>query len=688
MSRIRVLDEHIANQIAAGEVIERPASVMKELVENSVDAGATRIDITVKEGGLELIRVQDNGSGIAAEDCETAFQRHATSKISSGRDLFHIRSLGFRGEALPSIAAVAKVRCVTSAGGDGLGRLLVMEGGRVREYADIAADQGTDMTVTDLFYNTPARLKYMKTVQTELGHISDYIYRMALAHPGIAFSLRHNDNLMLQTNGDGDMRQTAAAIYGVSIAKALVPVEGESPDYRVTGYTAKPEVTRANRYGMTTIINGRYVRHFGLNQAVMRAYHTLLPINRFPVFMLRIEMDPSLVDVNVHPAKLEVRFSKETELLAWIEQEVRRALGAMSHIPKAVKREGKGTAAVQEQLAFPATERRKSGSEPTAWSAAAPSTNSEPARSDQASLPGRSMLGSSRPAKEQQRSAYTSGASGSSGAVRERQTALPNGQGEEIARRLYAPPQLPSARGQEERSDAASFHTQHPEKEAEARSAEQAQPAIQTDNASASEQAADSLPGLPKLYPVGQVLGTYIVAQNEEGMFLIDQHAAHERIHYELFYEKFGNPAEASQELLVPITLEFTPSEAAALKDRFYYLEQLGVYMEPFGGNTFKVTSHPHWLPKGMEQQVIEELCEWLLREKKAVDLAKFREASSILCACKASIKANQALSIQECETLLDRLRACNIPYTCPHGRPIVIRFSQYELEKMFKRTM
>lgn len=685
MSKIRVLDEHVANQIAAGEVVERPASVIKELVENAVDASATRIDITVKEGGLELIRVQDNGSGIAAEDCETAFQRHATSKIANGRDLFQIRSLGFRGEALPSIAAVAKVRCVTATGADGLGRLLAMEGGTVREYANIAADRGTDITVTELFYNTPARLKYMKTVQTELGHISDYIYRMALAHPGIAFSLHHNDHLMLQTNGDGDMRQTAAAIYGVSVAKALIRIEGENPDYRVTGYAAKPEVTRANRYGMTTIINGRYVRHYGLNQAVLRAYHTLLPIHRFPVFVLRIEMDPALVDVNVHPAKLEVRFSKEPELVAWIEREVKLALGAISHVPRAIKREGKGNAIVQEQLAFSVLEKQDNETRLDQQLPLAKHRSSETASNTGERESGQATSPSY--GQKDGRPGYVPGPGGTGGVIHERRPASLDGRGEEIARRLYASPNRSTATHAEDVPRKELHHSPQMQNESERTWIPADRPEEQRSYDGDAEQES-SLPGLPKLYPVGQVMGTYIVAQNEEGMFLIDQHAAHERIHYELYYEKFGNPAEASQELLVPITLEFTPSEAVVLQDRFYYLEQLGVYMEPFGGNTFKVTAHPHWLPKGLEQQVIEELCEWLLREKKAIDLAKFREASSILCACKASIKANQALSNQECEMLLDRLRACNIPYTCPHGRPIVIRYSKYELEKMFKRTM
>ncbi|MCY9655604.1 DNA mismatch repair endonuclease MutL, partial [Paenibacillus thiaminolyticus] len=301
MAVIHILDEHIANQIAAGEVVERPSSVVKELVENSIDAGSTRIDVTVEEGGLQLIRVKDNGSGIGEDDVENAFQRHATSKIASGKDLFAIRSLGFRGEALPSIAAVARVELTSCADDSGLGRKLTIEGGTAQASEPAQSMQGTDIAVRDLFYNTPARLKYMKTVQTELGHISDYIYRLSLAYPQIAFTLKHNDNLLLQTIGNGDLQQVIAAVYGVQTAKSMVPVEAEQLDYKLEGYIGKPELTRSNRNAMSWFVNGRYVRSFALNQAVLKAYHTLLPINRFPMIVLHVRMHPTLVDVNVHP---------------------------------------------------------------------------------------------------------------------------------------------------------------------------------------------------------------------------------------------------------------------------------------------------------------------------------------------------------------------------------------------------
>ncbi|MDU4697435.1 MAG: DNA mismatch repair endonuclease MutL, partial [Paenibacillus sp.] len=357
MAKIAILDEHIANQIAAGEVVERPASVVKELVENAIDAGSTKIEVAVEEGGLQLIRVTDNGSGIEPEDCETAFYRHATSKITSGRDLFQIRSLGFRGEALPSIAAVAKVRLVSSSNDTGLGRVIEIEGGSLKLNEDIAAPQGTDISVKELFYNTPARLKYMKTIQTELGHISDVMYRQALAHPEIAFTLRHNGNTLLQSPGGGDLLQVIASIYGVNASKGMVAIEAEDLDYRITGFIGRPDLARSNRSGMSTIVNGRYIRNPGLHQAILRAYHTLLPINRYPLVVLMLDMHPSLVDVNVHPAKLEVRFSKEPELNGFVENSVRAVLNGQVLIPQVVRQtigKGPNRSVIQEQFHFPA----------------------------------------------------------------------------------------------------------------------------------------------------------------------------------------------------------------------------------------------------------------------------------------------------------------------------------------------
>ncbi len=641
------MDEHIANQIAAGEVVERPASVVKELVENAIDAGAERIDIEIGDGGVAYIHVVDNGSGIAEDDCETAFLRHATSKISSGSDLFRILSLGFRGEALPSIAAVSKLECLTSSRSDGRGKRLFIEGGAVKLLEDAASSRGTDIRVSDLFFNTPARLKYMRTVQTELSHISDYVYRISLAHPEIAITLAHNGNVLLQTTGDRDLLQVIAAIYGTTVAKNMTSLEAENADYRLSGYVSKPEMTRSNRTGMTFVVNGRTIRNYSLTQAVMQAYHTLLPLHRFPLAVIHVQMDPTLMDVNVHPNKLEVRFSKEQELNAFLQQTVKQALKRNVLIPEASKPKERNTL-IQEQLDL---YRADSIEAPAA----------APSRSFPANSPPREDANSQNGQPFQ-----TSRDAAAQGSRQAAQRSSFDYAAKEMASSAFVGRQAPP----EERS-------KPPANAAEALLA-----------GSDPEKQSGGRPAFPKLFPIGQMKGTYILAQNEDGLYMIDQHAAHERINYEYYYELFGNPAQASQELVVPIPLEFTPSDALVIKNRLNVFEQAGVYMEPFGGNTFIIRALPHWIPPGSEREIAEDMAEWVLSEKQAIDIAKLREKSAILCSCKASIKANDNLTLAEMEALLDRLGNCRIPYTCPHGRPIVVSISNYELEKMFKRVM
>ncbi|BCG59548.1 DNA mismatch repair endonuclease MutL [Paenibacillus sp. URB8-2] len=696
MAKIHVLDEHIANQIAAGEVVERPASVVKELVENAIDAGSTRIEVAVEEGGLQSIRVKDNGSGIEPEDCETAFYRHATSKIDNGRDLFQITSLGFRGEALPSIAAVAKVSLMTASSDDGRGRLLEIEGGKLTANEDTAHGRGTEMSVRELFYNTPARLKYMKSIQTELGHISDAMYRMALAYPGISFTLHHNGNQLLHTLGNGDLLQVIAAVYGTSAAKAMLPVQAEDPDYRISGYVSRPEWTRSNRNAITTIVGGRYIRSNGLNAAIMRAYHTLLPINRYPLLVLKLDMHPSLVDVNVHPAKLEVRFSKEPELYQLVEQEIRKTLLGENLIPRPGRETigPKGSASfIQEQFAFPKASPNFPGSEDGVKENATglPGSSAPRAGEDEFAAKGE---GRTAPEDSGGQAGTRRGTDSASG--------IATGAAEAAASRAYSPSSAYDDRSpgktrggersasytgslQPQLRDGAAYGGYRPDARTAARQG-QSLPGTEELWAPAGSEAA-GLPPFPELNYIGQHHGTYIIAQNDEGLYLIDQHAAHERINYEYYYEKFGRPAEASQELLLPITLEFTPSESRLLGERLQWFEQAGVYLEHFGGQTFLVRSLPYWFPKGEEKEIVEEMAEWVLGERN-IDLAKLREKSSILCSCKASIKANQKLTEQEVESLLSRLSACRQPYTCPHGRPIVISFSAYDLEKLFKRVM
>lgn len=649
MGKIAVLDEHIANQIAAGEVVERPSSVVKELVENAVDAGATRIEVFIEEGGLELIRVIDNGSGIEPEDCEAAFYRHATSKIASGRDLFQIRSLGFRGEALPSIASVSKVRLLSSNNDTGLGQEVVIEGGTLKDNTPTAAPQGTDVTIKELFYNTPARLKYMKTIQTELGHVSDVMYRQALAHPEIAFTLRHNGNTLLQSQGGGDLLQVIASIYGINTSKKMVPIKAENLDYKLEGYIGLPELTRSNRGGISMIVNGRYVRNQGIQQAMLRAYHTMLPINRYPIVVLMLDMHPSLVDVNVHPAKLEVRFSKEAELNAFIENSIRSLLSEQVLIPQVVKQSigrGDSKSIIQEQFHFPASR------------PAEPSEQKQGDRAVNSSYTVREETPGANTAPNDNRGSSYSGVSYGASAP-------------QAARAVPQVQQAPQVR-----------QVQQVPQSSKVPQAPQASEALYR----APEQKAE-IPAFPVLTLIGQHHGTYLIAQNEQGLYLIDQHAAHERVNYEYYYEKFGHPADASQELLLPITLEFTSAESEKIKERLPWFEKAGVILEHFGGGTFRVVAHPYWFPSGEEVAIIEEMAEWVLNER-SIDLAKLREKSSILVSCKASIKANQKLTPEEADTLLRRLGECKQPYTCPHGRPIVVSFSTYDLEKLFKRVM
>ncbi|WP_150268001.1 DNA mismatch repair endonuclease MutL [Paenibacillus tepidiphilus] len=734
MSKIHVLDEHIANQIAAGEVVERPASVVKELVENAIDAGSTRIEVSVEEGGLQSIRVKDNGSGIEPEDCETAFYRHATSKIANGRDLFQITSLGFRGEALPSIAAVSKLSLLTASADDGKGRLVEIEGGKLLRSEDAPSGQGSELAVRELFYNTPARLKYMKSIQTELGHISDAMYRMALAHPDISFTLQHNGNQLLHTLGNGDLLQVIAAVYGTSAAKAMLKVDAEDPDYRISGYISRPEWTRSNRNAVTTIVGGRYIRSNGLNAAILRAYHTLLPINRYPLLVLSLDMHPSLVDVNVHPAKLEVRFSKEPELYAFVEQELRKVLLGQDLIPRPTKEVigGKNSSSfIQEQFAFPKPQAalpaenfsradgrpdtprtdglraevphpgapRADGLRTDAPLTDAPRTDAsrtdvphpDALRADASS--GAAALADPRPADH-----FRSGDGGvhlqdsadlpSGGPDRQSAGAAPLPQAADTP---AAKPWQPQAR--EASAGYGAYQPQaRPQVSGGYRQSAPAAPGrsgypVPEELYAPAGSLEPGLPQFPELNYIGQHHGTYIIAQNDSGLYLIDQHAAHERINYEYYYEKFGQPADASQELLLPITLEFTPSESRQLSERLHWFEQAGVYLEHFGGQTFLIRSLPYWFPEGEEKAIVEEMAEWVLSER-AIDLAKLREKSSILCSCKASIKANQKLTEQEVSALLSRLAACRQPYTCPHGRPIVVSFSAYDLEKLFKRVM
>jgi DNA mismatch repair protein MutL len=631
MGKIIQLDDALSNKIAAGEVVERPASVVKELVENAIDAGSTVIEIEVEEAGLAKIRITDNGNGIEEDDVLLAFQRHATSKIKNENDLFRIRTLGFRGEALPSIASVSRLELKTSTGEDA-GNRVVIEGSKVEIFEKASSRRGTDITITDLFFNTPARLKYMKTIHTELGNITDVVNRLALSHPEVAFRLIHNERKLLQTTGNGDVRQVLAAIYGMSIAKQLVPISGSSLDYKVSGFASMPEVTRASRNYISTMINGRFIKNYPLAKAIQEGYHTLLPIGRYPIVLLNIEMDPLLVDVNVHPSKMEVRFSKEAELNELVTSIIKDAFKARVLIPTAytqVKKEQPKS----EQTALVLDE----GTVPAVQKPVLPVFVD-----DQPKLP-------SVPSVPE-----------------------------------FIP--TPELRVVEEVHEPQNWMAENPFQGAAIEDfVEQVEPPEESVSFDTANIQTESR--VPRMYPIGQMHGTYIFAQNENGLYIIDQHAAQERLKYEYFREKVGQVASELQEMLMPLTFEYSTDDYIKISENIHELENVGVFLEEFGLNSFIVKSHPAWFPKGEEKQIIEEMIEQLLLMKK-VDIKKLREEAAIMMSCKASIKANRHLRNDEIQALLDDLRKASDPFTCPHGRPIIVHYSIYEMEKMFKRVM
>ncbi|NMH74528.1 DNA mismatch repair endonuclease MutL [Bacillus sp. RO2] len=630
MGKIVQLDESLANKIAAGEVVERPASVVKELVENAIDANSTIIEIELEEAGLSKIRVLDNGDGIEQEDCLTAFQRHATSKIKNENDLFRIRTLGFRGEALPSIASVSLFDITTSTG-EGPGTHLSFKGGVLETQELSSSRKGTDIVVQHLFFNTPARLKYMKTIHTELGNISDMVNRLALAHPSISFRLSHNGKRMLATNGNGDSLHVLAAIYGMNIAKKMVPIHFTSLDFEVKGYIAMPEVTRASKNYISTIINGRYVKNYTVVRAIQEGYHTLLPIGRYPIVYLEVMMDPLLVDVNVHPAKLEVRLSKEDELYRLVADGIKDAF--------------------QKKLLIPSNSPRKQTS------------YTEEPKPTQQTFTLDENFPLERPVQRQEPTFIKQKEESRSFQVAESEPYETWGltdnyeNGQKNQHETYVNDSIDEA---EEVINEKQYQSL-PEEKKESR--------------------------IPALYPIGQMHGTYIVAQNENGLYLIDQHAAQERINYEYFYQKLGREERNLQELLVPLTIECSLDEYLFLEEHTEAFAEVGIMLEPFGHQTFIVKAHPVWFPKGEERETIDEMINLCL-EKKKINISDLREEAAIMMSCKAAIKANHHLRQDEITALLHTLREAENPFTCPHGRPILIHFSSYELEKMFKRVM
>ncbi|QAR36085.1 DNA mismatch repair endonuclease MutL [Latilactobacillus curvatus] len=638
MGKIHELSEILSNQIAAGEVIERPASVVKELAENAIDANSTQIDIVIEQAGLQLIQVIDNGDGIEPEDVPTAFKRHATSKIATRQDLFKIQSLGFRGEALASIASVSDLT-IETATADSLGTFAHFKGGVLEEQKTNPIRPGTAITVRDLFFNTPARLKYVKTFQTELANVIDIVNRLAMSHPQIAFTLTNDDHLLLKTAGNNDLQQTIAGIYGVTMAKQLLPVSAEDLDFKLTGYVSLPKLTRASRNYISVLINGRYIKNYQLNKAIIKGYGSKLMVGRYPVVVLNIQMDPLLIDVNVHPTKQEVRLSKEPALMALIEKAIRERLSTENLIPDAVQNLKQTKPVDVDQLQMDLNQ-----------------ITSQRRNATGTVRPIQPQTVPEKPVKTEMQAVAQ---------IAETETPL--------KREPTANPNLNSLPIFEQPQQLARWDDKY---EAEA---------VGNPFGEQPEEDAAPIARFPALRYIGQLHNTFLLAEGEDGFYILDQHAAQERIKYEYYREKIGEVSNDAQNLLVPLVLEYPNSDAIKIQAQKELLAAVGVQLESFGQNSFVIHSHPTWIAQGQEEATIREMIDTVLENGK-LDIAHFREKTAIMISCKQSIKAHHHLDDAQAKALLVDLAQTENPFNCPHGRPVLIHYTQKDLEKMFKR--
>lgn len=614
MTQIRELSQRLSDQIAAGEVIERPSSVIKELVENAIDAKATEIDITFSEGGLKQIVVSDNGLGIAADDLSLAFKRHATSKITTTDDLFNILTLGFRGEALSSIAAVSKVEIVTNTG-ETKGIKAKVQEGMIKSQEPAAAKRGTQVIVSDLFYNTPARLKYLKSQKTEIAKMIDVVNQLALSYPDLSFRLFNGSKRLSQTTGDGDLKKNIANIYGRQISQKMIPFSSENMDFEISGYLSLPEMTRSNRNYISILLNGRFIKNYQLSRSIISGYGSKLMVGRFPVVVLNIKMDANLVDVNVHPTKQEVRLSKEAQLKELIEQTFKQTLAKNNLVQDGL-----------DNLVQPAKY------QPTYQQTDLTLSKSQP-----------------------------------------RQFNYPNGQKYYQIEEDIQPFEI----NQSDKIKLSPTWNENVKAQVQTRPFEE-------ENQQLEEVQKSKTSSFPDLYFVGQVQLTYLIAQSDDGMYLVDQHAAQERLNYEKYRETIAEVSNDQQTFLTPMTIELSNSDYLKIQNYLEELQTLGIELRPFGGNTFIINSHPTWMVENQES-LIQEMIDAILDNPK-LTLKQFREKTAIMMSCKNAIKANHYIKPSEAQSLLDQLSQAKNPYNCPHGRPVLIHFSQTDIEKMFRR--
>ena len=594
MSRIQVMSDDLSNKIAAGEVVEKTMNVVKELVENSIDAKASMIKVELKDSGVLEIKVTDDGIGMDHNDAVLCFSRHATSKLHSINDLFNIASLGFRGEALPSIASVSKVILKTSNGEEGT--LVKINGGKTESVEACDIRRGTTITVSNLFYNTPVRLKYLRSLYAELANITDYINKMALAYPNIKFILTNNDKELLNTDGSGNLLKVINNIYGLAVTKKMIEIDGKTDDFHIMGYTSYPEVNRSSRNNITILVNNRVIKNYEIMKTIHECYHTFMAQDKYPITVLNIIADPFLIDVNVHPTKMDVKFSKIEDLKELITNTIVKKL--------------KETLLIQEGFV---------------------NTDFVMEKIEKAEV------------KEEYFKPKLEEVTLNFEVHDDNNVYLDAGIKEEMKKDVNF----------DEREELIPVHEVK----------------------------------IKPIKPIGACHGTYIIGENEDGIYIIDQHAAAERINYEKCYKAILSHSKNIQDLLIPITIELPSNEYMILKKHFDILDRLGFVYEEFGINTLVIRAHPVWLPEYALEEAIRKIIDIIITEEDFSEL-KFSDRISMTMACKMSIKGNDAITLDDMEYLLNKLIQTDNPYTCPHGRPTIISYTKYDLEKMFKRAL
>lgn len=651
-SKIQVLDPQSANQIAAGEVVERPVSVVKELVENSLDAGAKQIEIMIEGNGVPLIRVRDDGSGISPEDLPQAVLRHATSKIRRIEDLNELQTLGFRGEALPSIASVSRMDITSRPIDSVLGLNLKLIGGQQCELLETGCPSGTTITIEDLFFNTPARRKFLKTQNTEFGLISETLGRLALARPDVSFTLKHPRQVVFQTPGRGKLLESIGVIYGQKLARKLIPLSCSFEEWSLEGYISPPDLVRSTRQEEIFIVNGRIIRSKLMSGAISEGYHTLIPNRLYPIIVLHLTLPPHEYDVNVHPTKMEIRFQNEKALTQFISGNVRKTL--LDSRPVASLERLSTTQSISPDSAYLDTSQH----------AICNSSDFPKARPTQSKLFFPSLT---RPELFQ--------------------TQAQLDKNEPFSPKVQEGPSLFEPQSSETQVYEEIQNTLHHPVEKMPETHVLKDNTFFLQDSDKSSLTTEEVHPLLTLRPIGQILGTYILAANDESLVIMDQHAAHERINYERLLKEHQHNPGASQTLLISTPIDFSPIEEQALLENLPHLTNMGFILEHFGGRTYLIRGVPAYSGPFSGEELLRQFLEEVVYKQKQPSFDELLREWIYMLACKESIKAKEKLSLLEMQELFVQLSKTENPYTCPHGRPTIIKLTRNDLEKRFYRT-